>query len=238
MPEWTTQRKMRKLVVTGSFRGLSLCVRVCPARETCEGCRLSDCSVSGVVRDGRDGRWLPEALSPMWEGVRPALQPPAPHPNSHRRAAVPLSFLPLCCIRTLPSQVPRRPPSPHRVCHLGGLARALPPPPLVATSYCLVLASVEKIRRPGRSWLELDSRKRSHEARIRTPRGLLTRNHLHANFPHAKPGRRSRSRSKQPAGPGAGCLFRGGRRGSMVRRALVYLERKRSPPRPLTRPLR
>ena len=34
MPVWTTERRRRrKLVVTGSFRGLSLCVRVCPARE-------------------------------------------------------------------------------------------------------------------------------------------------------------------------------------------------------------
>ena len=197
-----------------------------PRPGRCDGWRLSDCSVSGGVRDGRNGRWLPEALSPMWEGVRPALQPPAPHPNSHRRAAVPLSFLPLCCIRALPSQVPRRPPPPHRVCHLGGLARALPPPPLVVVSNSLVLASVEKIHRPGRSGLELDSRKRSHEARIRTPRGLLTRNHLHANFPHAKPGRRSRSRSKQPAGPGAGCLFRGREEGEQCAAGLLFTLRE------------
>lgn len=161
---------------------MSLCVRVvCPAGR-CVGWRLSDCSVSGGVRDGRDGRWLPEALSPMWEGVRPALQPPAPHPNTHRRAAVPLPFLPLRCLRALPPQVPRRPPPPHRVRLVGGLATAQPPPPRGPAANSLVLASLEKIRRPGRSRLELDSRKRSHEARIRTPRGLLTRNHLHANF--------------------------------------------------------
>lgn len=195
--------------MSGSFRGLSLCVRVCPAGR-CVGWRLSDCSVSG------NGRWLPEALSPMWEGVRPALQPPAPHPNTHRRAAVPLSFLPLCCLGAIPPQVPRRPPPPHRVRLVGGLATALPPPPLGPASNSLVLASVEKIRRPGRSWLELDPRERSHEARIRTPRGLLTRNHLHANFHTQNPDAEAEAVANSRAG--SRLFVQGREEGSTARR--------------------